>query len=464
MTSPVPRKGTPSPRPAISTESRAASLNAAERLARLERIATALGAAHTLTEVADVIITEALEGLGGNAGAVALISEDRTEFHTIRCVGFAPEIVAAYTRYPYETRIPTADAVRSATTLFIESMAERNALYPHLANHKIRGGRGAIVALPLVGRDQVIGGMTLSFPDDRAFTEDDKRFIQTIAHLCAQALHRALLYDDAQREIAQRAAAEGELARLLEREHHVTATLQRSLLRMPPDGAFPGLALASTYESASSDLDVGGDFLDAFLVAPGKVAIVVGDVSGKGLPAAASTGEAKYTLRALLREYRDPAVVLGRLNNHLLASFQSDRDHQESFVALCLALVDTGTGHVLCSAAGMEPPLIVRVNGDTVEMPVRGLPLGVEPDARYTAVAGVMGVGDLIVVVTDGITEARRDGRLFGYDGLVEAARRERTSRSLGHIAQAILDEARIFAGGALRDDTAILVARRELL
>ena len=432
-----------------------------ERLRGLERIAMALGAARTSEEVADVIITEGLAALGGNAGAVALVAPDRTEFHTVRCHGFPPAIVAAYTRYPYETRIPTADAVRSAAPIFIETMAERNERYPHLANHKIRGGRGAIVALPLVGRDQVIGGVTLSFPDDRAFTQDDRSFIQTIAQLCAQALDRARAYDAAQQEIAQRKAAEKELARLLEREHHVAATLQRSLLRMPPDEAFPSLTLASTYESASSDLEVGGDFLDAFLVESGKVAVVVGDVSGKGLTAAASTSEAKYTLRALLREYQDPAVVLGRLNKHLSASLHADPDQRESFIALCLALIDTNTGQVLCSAAGMEPPLIVRVNGDAVEIPVCGLPLGIDPEASYSAVAGVMGTGDLLVVVTDGITEARHGGRIFGYEGLVQVAQRERNRKPLGEVSQRILDDARQFAGGDLRDDAAILVARR---
>lgn len=437
------------------------TLTAKERLERLERIAMALGAAQTSEEVADVIITEGLASLGGNAGAVGLLTPNGAEIVTVRCQGYPPDVVARYSRYPSGTSLPTSDAARSRAPIFIESRAERDRLYPHLAGNHIRGGRGATVALPLIVRGQVLGGMALSFPCDRSFRDADRAFMLTIAQLCAQALDRARSYDSAQQEIAQRAAAEKELASLLEREHHVAATLQRSLLRMPPADAFPGLDLATRYESASSDLDVGGDFLDAFEVAPGQVALVVGDVSGKGLAAAASTSEAKYTLRALLREYGDPALALTRLNKHLAQSQSTGLSERESFLALALILVETDTGKIACVGAGIEPPLIVRADGDLREIPVAGLPLAVLPEAEYVAVSDRLAENDLLVVVTDGITEARQGSHCFGYEGLVHAALAARSLSPLGKVAQAILDQARAFAGGSLRDDTAILLVRR---
>lgn len=430
----------------------------------------ALGGAHTTEEVADVIITEGLAGLGGNAGAIGLLTPDRTGFHTVRCHGYPPEMVAAFTYYSYETSLPTADAARTGEPIFLETLAERNRVYPHLSGGRIRGGRGATVALPLIARGEVLGGLTLNFPTDRSFSLDDRAFMQTIAEICAQALDRAQTYDAAQQEIVQRKAAESELARLLAREHQVAATLQRSLLRMPPADSFAGLSFATRYESASSDLEVGGDFLDAFVVATHRIALVVGDVSGKGLAAAASTSEVKYTLRAFVRQFGDPAAALAHLNDYLIAWHSLDTlQGPESFFALALAVVDTEANTAIFAGAGMENPLIVRASGEAWAVPCGGLPLGVLPESEYEPVAAPFCEGDLLAIATDGITEARPrepahpalgDLGIFGYEAFVRAAISARDCEP-GVIAERILDDARRFAGGTLRDDTAVLVARR---
>lgn len=195
-------------------EGQAPAQQAGERLERLQRLAVALSAALTVEQVADAIITEGLAALGGNSGSIALLAEedseagDAPEFVTLRCLGYSPALVAAYARYPYDTSLPNADVVRSGEPLFLDTLAERNARYPHLAGNRPPGGRGALAALPLVADGRAFGGLALSFPTDRMFSPADRAFMQTIGQTCAQALERGRLYDSARREVVERRQAE----------------------------------------------------------------------------------------------------------------------------------------------------------------------------------------------------------------------------------------------------------------
>jgi anti-sigma regulatory factor (Ser/Thr protein kinase) len=185
-----------------------------ERLSCLHIVVEALSSAYTVEEVAEVIITRGLSTLGGNAGSVSILTEDATEFETIRCVGFPKEIVEKYRRYPFDTHVPNADVVRSGKPLFVETRAERNRLYPWLGHGgtgdetqssiQYRDRRGALAALPLVANGRPIGGLMLSFFGDHQFGDEDRTFLMLIADICAQALERARLYETAQKDIDER--------------------------------------------------------------------------------------------------------------------------------------------------------------------------------------------------------------------------------------------------------------------
>lgn len=269
------------------------------------------------------------------------------------------------------------------------------------------------------------------------------------------------------RELLARVGTHLELARArraaYDHERQIAVTLQQALLAVPPENAFPGLELRTEYEAALDDADVGGDFLDAFNLPDGRVALVVGDVSGKGLEAAAHTAEIKYALRALLREYPSPEIALTRLNSVLCDAHSLDHAPREGFICLSLAVVNTRTGDLLFSAAGAEPPLIMRAAGGAEAVPVRGTPLIVSPKAEYQTVQGKMEPGDLLLMVTDGITEARRDREFFGYEGLMQSAQRTQGLNTLSQITQTILQDARSFGGGLFRDDVCLLLARRNI-
>jgi sigma-B regulation protein RsbU (phosphoserine phosphatase) len=230
---------------------------------------------------------------------------------------------------------------------------------------------------------------------------------------------------------------------------------------MPAQDAFAGLQVHAVYEPAWEEADVGGDFMDAFLLDENRLAVVVGDVSGKGLGAAARTAEIKYTLRGMLYERGSPAAALTGLNEYLCDAGRRGTDSGEEFVCVSVAVVECATGKVVLSVGGSEPPLFVRLSGVTEEATVRGTPLGVFAEMEYRNEEAMLDHGDLLLLVTDGITEARRGREFFGYEGLTSAAARLRHNANLADLAESMVTEARDFAGGALHDDTCLLLVRR---
>jgi serine phosphatase RsbU (regulator of sigma subunit) len=244
------------------------------------------------------------------------------------------------------------------------------------------------------------------------------------------------------------------------REHEIARTLQRSLVHAMPALCIHGLEVATRCQAAWTEADVGGDFCDAFALDGGLVAIMTGDITGKGLVAASRIAEMKYALRAFLREDPRPASALARLNEFLCAAHRLDSPPESHHLCLALAVAHPETGEITFATGGAEPPLILHPDGQADEVFLGCLPLGIAGEARYTSVSRVLQAGDLVLIVTDGITEARRGNEFLGYDGMVELFRAARPLGSLDSIAQAVMDGAAAFAGGHPHDDSCLLLAR----
>nr|MDQ2687651.1 PAS domain S-box protein [Armatimonadota bacterium] len=215
------------------------------------------------------------------------------------------------------------------------------------------------------------------------------------------------------------------------REKRIARKLQRAVLLSRPEETFPGLSIETMYEAAWGEGLVGGDYVDTFPLPQGRVALVVGDIPGKGLAAATYTAEVKFSLRAFLREYPDPAAALSRLNRFLCDAFSAGylagMDPEDPFVfnpLTCLALIviEPASGDVQFSAAGMEPPLILRAGGETEEVPVGGRPLGVLLETEFAVLQRHLEPGDTALLASNGITEARQGNFFFGYEGMKQAA------------------------------------------
>jgi PAS domain S-box-containing protein len=267
------------------------------------------------------------------------------------------------------------------------------------------------------------------------------------------------------RDVTERKSAQDALRAAFHRERKITEALQRPLTLEVAEDAFPDLLVATLYEPALSEAEVGGDFFDAFTLPREGVALAVADASGKGLPAAARTMQVREVLRAFARESpRSPDRVASRLNEFVCDTKEYDDYPEEAFVTVALMTLDPRTGVGAVVTAGSEPLLVLRADGGEAEVvgSPGGLPLGVLRGEAFAATPVHLGVGDTLLIFTDGLTEARRGGDFLGYEGVVELARRSLAdAASLRAAGKAILNGARVFAGGALHDDACLLLARR---
>ncbi len=267
-------------------------------------------------------------------------------------------------------------------------------------------------------------------------------------------------------DITERKSVEATLQAAYDREHRIAEVLQRSMLRSVPDGAFAGLSVATFYEAALDEAQVGGDFFDVFTLDGTLVAFAVGDVSGKGLAAAASTAEIKYALRAFARENLDPKTTLERLNNFMCEARQHGDWEANVFAVLSLAVVDrfTGTGHLALAGAG--PARLRRASGEIELVEPHGLLLGIEPEHDYTQAEITLLPGDTLLMVTDGITEARPGRDFLGIDSLSSLLQQAAPRETTKAIGEAILQGVQRFVSepegtGCLSDDACLLGVQR---
>ena len=262
-------------------------------------------------------------------------------------------------------------------------------------------------------------------------------------------------------DVTDRRRLEGQLAESLRRERHIAETLQRSLLLKRPDPIISGLEIETFYLPALDEAQVGGDFFDVFALDGERIALALGDASGKGLMAAARVVEVKFALRAFLREYPHPARTLSRLNDLIYNSTHLEKRVVGPFVVLSLAVVNTATGETFFSCAGSEPPLVLRAEGSGEMVQASGLPLCIQPDEYYETARVYLSPGDLILMATDGITEARRRNEFLGVEGLLQLAQDALPLRSLRAISESIVEGARAYTSrGAFTDDACLLLAR----
>jgi Stage II sporulation protein E (SpoIIE) len=298
------------------------------------------------------------------------------------------------------------------------------------------GARSAIT-VALNARGRVTGALTIGVAwSGRRYRSDDARFAWILSGRIALALDNSGLFANLER--AERARTE------------IADTLQRGLLP-PPLPHIPGWSIAAMYQPAGAENEVGGDFYDAFRV-PGGWMLAIGDVTGRGAQAASITAVARYTLRTAAALTGDPVLALSTLNRALLARGDA---------ALCslvaLALSEDPTQPVRLAVAGHPPPL--RIDGESVsEERGKGPLLGAFSDAHWDVVRCDLELGQQLVIVTDGITEAQgRDGR-FGEDRLHAELRRASDPALVMRRLETALNT---FTEGRHDDDVAILALTR---
>ncbi|MCC5474036.1 SpoIIE family protein phosphatase [Streptomyces barringtoniae] len=304
---------------------------------------------------------------------------------------------------------------------------------PTLATASAVGGE--TVVLPLVARNRVIGMLVLGKPTDEHFRQEILELAEDLSRRAALALDNARLY-------SERTA--------------ISQALQRSLLP-PGTPNIDGVEVEVIYRAAGEGNEVGGDFYDLFPIGNGAYGFAIGDVCGTGPNAAAVTGLARHALRLLAREGLSGPAVLQRLNSAIL-----DEGDRSRFLTLLYGEMrpqEDGSAELKVVCAGHPLPLRLRQDG-TVTPAAEPQPLlGVIEDLELHEETVTLDPGDVLLCVTDGVTERREGARMLGDDGLADVLT-TCTGLTAGAVAARIMRAVERFASDAPSDDMAILAMR----
>lgn len=313
---------------------------------------------------------------------------------------------------------------------------ERFGMAQSIADFSIR----SLVCAPMISTDgEPIGVIQIDTLNQRArFTDEDLEVLASVASQAAVAIDNAKMHEQV---VAQRA---------LQRDMELARQMQRTLLPSKPPKV-PGYFFFDYYQAARQ---VGGDYFDYVPLPGGRYAVIVGDVAGKGVPAALLMARLSADVRFSLASEPDPAKAMQQINDGFVQHDFSDR-----FVTMIAVVVNAATHELTMVNAGHMAPFLRRQGGDVEEIgeEAAGLPLGVVPGFEYQAYTHVLEPGDVLTLFTDGFSEAMNGDRdLYGLPRLKTQIGSPATN--VGDLGQRILDDVRQFVNGVDQADDMCLV------
>jgi serine phosphatase RsbU (regulator of sigma subunit) len=361
--------------------------------------------------------------LGGDGGAVWFVDENTGELVTTQAFGGHPG--AARRLRPGEGL-----AGRTAQEYRAVQVTDPEALRAVDADLVAKGVQAAL-SVPLRVGGRTIGVVEVLARTPRDFGASGVRLLETFADRVALAVDNARAY---------------------ERQQEIGRVIQQVLMPAPTV-RLSGVAVAGRYQPSR---EVGGDFYAILPLEGGCVGLAIADVAGKGIPAATLAARTRYLLEALAMDGRDPADVLTRVNAALVNNVGTNL-----FVSLYYAVFAPASGVLRSACAGHLPPILLRTDAVApTPLDTSGVLLGILPGARYESRETPVRAGDVLVLYTDGITEARRaDGELFGDRQLAAAVAAARGGTP-EEIAEAVMHAVAEWAGAGQRDDRALAVVR----
>ena len=350
----------------------------AERAEQLLGVADELAQAMSVDEVAAVAQQEALPLLGAVGGALVLVDEGYGVARSVGWVGLDERVRSRWGTFALTTATPSLDAYRTGEPVVVEDITEARDRYPDLVDSLAANGPRTVVAFPLVSAGRSLGALVAHFPL-REVSPRDRSFIATVAAMCAQALTRARLFDAEQRSIE--------------------ALQQHLLPRVVPE--VPGVELGVLYESSESTVNIGGDWFDVVVLPGGAVGLVIGDVEGHDVEAAAFMGLVRSAVRAYALDGLPPALILDRANRFLAGL------HVHRLVTVAYLQLQPREHLVIAASAGHLRTLCVAPDGTVDEVPVTvGPPLGVvDAELRWPETTSAIPADATLAMFTDGLVE-----------------------------------------------------------
>lgn len=424
----------------LSTENRQLQL-AVNELMVLNDIATTISSTQPVEEIIDQIVLRCIKHLGVEEGAVSLLEENSSsnQFHTmIRRRDSSTEKV------PYKLdnhltgwMIKHKKALRSNN---IQEDERFNFLVD--VSYSFR----SLLCVPLMIKGTLIGYLAVfNKKTNEPFSSEDRRLLSIIASQSAQVIENARLYEEEKALIS------------LKEEMRMAREIQINLL---PDHIpdIPGYQIAAINIPAKS---VGGDYFDFLSLSENKMGFCIGDITGKGMPAAMLMANLQATFRSQGLIYEDCSRCLQGTNKMLYRSTESTK-----FATFFYGILDIQQSTICFANGGHDAPLLFHKNNAPKHLDATGLLMGVMADTEYSEQHVTLEPNDILVLYTDGITEAmNQQGELFGLDQLIEviSLNRQRTAQDL---LDSILQNIKKHAKDAAQSDdiTIVIIKRSDLM
>ncbi|MGC9540420.1 SpoIIE family protein phosphatase [Streptomyces sp. UG1] len=395
-------------------------------------LAIALTEAVTPRQVSAVVMRELLPAFGGRRLAIYLLQE--RHLYLAWETGFPKGFLAPFEGVGLDESLPGVETLTSGRPLFFDSMQQLADAYPGIPLDATEGARAF---LPLIASGRPVGSCILGFDRPRSFSSEERAVLTAMAGLIAHAMEKAQRYE-----------SEAALARGLQQ-----ALLPRRL------SEHPLLETAGRYLPGTQGMEVGGDWYDVVPAGDG-LALVIGDVQGHGVQAAATMGQLRSAVRAFALGDRPPDEVMSG-TNHLLIDLDTGL-----FASCCYIRLDPATGVAQAAVAGHPRPLLRRPDGRThlVDLP-GGVVLGVDQQAQYPVAELRMEPGAVLALYTDGLVERPGVDIDEGISALRVALAKAGAlgarpgGRSLAGVADRLTATARHMADRP--DDIALLLATR---
>jgi serine phosphatase RsbU (regulator of sigma subunit) len=382
-----------------------------------------------LSELFQLIMNLSIEAVGAARGVLMTLEGQELVVRAAKGQGF---------RISNGVRDQVMTQKRS---LLISDVSDNRALMERMSivQQQIR----SMVAVPLQTEDRVIGLIYLDSPHFvHAFTNEDLNLLTVMANIAATRIEHVRLAEVEQAE------------RVLSRELAQAAEIQQGLL---PSAApkVPGLDLAGYNVPCHT---VGGDYYDFIPCVDGRVTVLVGDVAGKGMPAALLMSNLQARAQILFDDPQNLGAVVARLNRIICQNCPGNR-----FITFFVSVVDPANGEMTWCNAGHNPPILIRANGEVEQLQGGGLILGIMPMAPYTHQTAHLNDGDMMIMYSDGVTEACQPGldEEFGEDRLAQLASQLRTEPAEA-IMRSLIGTLMQWIGDApAADDITLIVAKK---
>jgi serine phosphatase RsbU (regulator of sigma subunit)/anti-sigma regulatory factor (Ser/Thr protein kinase) len=399
------------------------------RSERLQSMTAALSNSLTPGDVSAVVVDEIGAAVGADATALATVVEERGLVKVLASRGYAKEQLESWLEQSLDEPTPWNRVVRRRVSAFFETLDSLRNEFPEVADAVAVTGHESFLFVPLVAGRRPNGLVVMSWAEPVDFAAEERRYVEALAGQAAQALDRASTF---------------------ETEQTIAETLQRSVLPVSLPRV-EGVQIAARYLPGTTELDVGGDWFDAMLLPDGRLGLVVGDVVGKGVQAAATMAQLRNALRAYSLERMKPSSTVARLNR------LAEEVVETTFATMVYVVLDPERGVCRFTSAGHPPPLVAYPDGGVVLLEGgRGLPLGAGSDTVYCQDVVELPAGSVLVLYTDGLVERRGRPIDDGFERLRDAARTG--PRDPEQLVEHILEH---LVGGEERgDDIALLAVR----